>query len=1452
MNPTTLKNWLLRGELEKLENIVLEGRGARLLGEHSPDLRTRVFLKGLPNYLTKISQAHDTVTRGSLLETQRIITEEPKKKLAIAKDPSGIPLIHKAVYYDQPEIVSWLVHNYPITTQQKDKEGRTALHYCAACKNPGTVWDILIEGGCDASVCDKRGNPAAYYLEHSSDVELAETEKMSNRKFSTTKEGFDFKPSNIRIWIHNRDIKKLQQVLWEGHGGKLRCETSNNPRVKKFLEAVPFIMGTVKDIHAATVKNDLEGLKKKLEDPVSPVILCSKDANGLNVLHKKQKAAAFYKNRPSDVDLSNLVVVPEAPRVSGTSYPKNWDWRILEAAETITRGPKKSLSNNDVDSAFESIESPTKSSGEATEEGTKIETEKDDLPIEGDEGLPESASENVSENVKANEETEEKSSDDDVITGAKDEEETREETTENEVEEQPEETEESEIVEGTNNEPILTDHEERNDPSTGDSGVDDPTNEEDQVIVGEHEELPETELNEGSMILDPEVDNLLENGNMEQLAALVLNGEGRRLVGRQSNNPELQAFIDNVPAYMGKIHAVHMAAREGNLRDLQSALDRRKFAIARDGSSPHGATALHVAVVFGNTAVIRYLAGRFPETAHAIDLDGRTPLHYAATLADNGHYYNLLLHLGANPLVKDNLGNKADHYKVNQDDLSHKRLLRDFGASEKLAEEMLTDKVPGGDKYSARRDAKEPETLATLERCFRLLAGARRNSAARTPSNPGTLLGRCLKRPIFDRIKHRVTRMDHNLFDVIWPAFKKYGYPTAASKTSNSINSIMSIDDTTVDNNIVVVPDYESYVVFAELFDPIIRELHCLTASGDLPDHPPTRFFDINDSTGNNEGENYVDEMALSALENYDLDPSAKFVQAGTIECCRNLEDYTLPLTLTVNQLEDVERVLTSEFMSSEISLIMAEGSTEDEAGNYLTLSELLDQPCPLRAQLAATGLLLPITEFEIHDAKRLHGKHWHYGRGVYVAAAGDLAAWVNVQDHLRVISRTTDNRPGLIGKAYVKLAKLMRLLDQRLRFKRDVKFGFLSSRPYAIGNTLKFVLVIKFTELSKERDHLKHLCVVRGLGVCDTQRKDTFKLTNQQCLSITELQTLQDFSRAISNILLLEKELTMNNSLRIASMIADDNQLDIPIFRTEEGRYLASSLGDPLIKGLTEVANARPNDPVTYLATYLYNFASNNKSDNQRESNVLIIPERDNETLENPDNENGGDEDAGYPQSPDSDVPESTFSNPNRDEHGQSMIHFAAVRSYSKDGLYHLLQETQVNVGFRDEVYRTARDVAEQANIRENVEEIDRWVVYLAARGETEKLVELLLEGYDHILDALDGEMNIVEIATERNHEATVQFLQSIPNYVDQREEVHRAIRLADVAKVKELLNKNNGGGKLLAVGKNITGRCALHIAVLRENEEIVRMIAKTYPETLRIGDNVSDKYSFVRSTIQ
>lgn len=444
--------------------------------------------------------------------------------------------------------------------------------------------------------------------------------------------------------------------------------------------------------------------------------------------------------------------------------------------------------------------------------------------------------------------------------------------------------------------------------------------------------------------------------------------------------------------------------------------------------------------------------------------------------------------------------------------------------------------VPGGDTSSARRDITEPETLATLERCFRLLIGVKHGMTPKSAGNSATLIGRCLKRPVFDRIKHRVTRMDHNLFDVIWPALKKYGNSNSNSNASSAYShaSIMEEDETLS----IVAPDYESYIVFSEFFDPLIRDIHCVTASGDLPDHPSPRFFYNEDEDGE-ENPDTVDEVTVSAIEAYDLDPQAKYVQAAVMECCRNLENYTLPLTLTVNQLEEVEREITSELMSQEISGLMAEGSSEDEPGTYFTLNEILDQPSPIRAQLAASGLLLPITDFDIHDDRRLHGRHWPYGRGVYVASAGDLAAWVNVHDHLRIVCRTTDNRPGLIGRAYVRLAKLMVILDEKLKFKRDKKLGFLSARPHAIGNTLRFNVIIKFPELSKEYDHLKHLCVVRGLSIRETAKKDTVRIGNQQSLTITELQTLQDFSRAVLNVLTLEKELTINNSMKIASLLA-------------------------------------------------------------------------------------------------------------------------------------------------------------------------------------------------------------------------------------------------------------------------------------------------------------------------
>lgn len=137
-----------------------------------------------------------------------------------------------------------------------------------------------------------------------------------------------------------------------------------------------------------------------------------------------------------------------------------------------------------------------------------------------------------------------------------------------------------------------------------------------------------------------------------------------------------------------------------------------------------------------------------------------------------------------------------------------------------------------------------------------------------------------------------------------------------------------------------------------------------------------------------------------------------------------------------------------------------------------------------------------------------------------------------------------------------------------------------------------------------------------------------------------------------------------------------------------------------------------------------------------------------------------------------------------NRDEYGQSILHFAAARAQGRNSLFQLIHESGVNIGFRDEVYRTARDVAVQANIPANVREIDKYVLSLAARGneknyefeeiliqlllgETERLIELLLEGYDHLLDIEDDQdQNIIDIVSSRQQNRTLAFLRSIPAF--------------------------------------------------------------------------------------
>lgn len=79
--------------------------------------------------------------------------------------------------------------------------------------------------------------------------------------------------------------------------------------------------------------------------------------------------------------------------------------------------------------------------------------------------------------------------------------------------------------------------------------------------------------------------------------------------------------------------------------------------------------------------------------------------------------------------------------------------------------------------------------------------------------------------------------------------------------------------------------------------------------------------------------------------------------------------------------------------------------------------------------------------------------------------------------------------------------------------------------------------------------------------------------------------------------------------------------------------------------------------------------------------------------------------------------------------------MHFACARSHGKNALIQLIEESDTSITYRDELYRTARDVSLQANQPDNAKEIDRYVLGLAARGDLETIRKMVLDGYDHIM---------------------------------------------------------------------------------------------------------------------
>lgn len=193
--------------------------------------------------------------------------------------------------------------------------------------------------------------------------------------------------------------------------------------------------------------------------------------------------------------------------------------------------------------------------------------------------------------------------------------------------------------------------------------------------------------------------------------------------------------------------------------------------------------------------------------------------------------------------------------------------------------------------------------------------------------------------------------------------------------------------------------------------------------------------------------------------------------------------------------------------------------------------------------------------------------------RAVAIDADETWAIMINEEDHLRVQVL----RSGMqLGEAFDHIERMDDILEHRLDFAYNRRFGYLTACPTNIGTGLRVSVMLHLPALvlTGEIDKVKraardmHLAV-RGLfGEGSENLGDLFQVSNQTTLGKTEREILTDFEQTI-----VPQIIDYEQRAREALVSQRPNQLDDKIWRAWAVLTHARVLGsEELLKMLSHV----------------------------------------------------------------------------------------------------------------------------------------------------------------------------------------------------------------------------------------------------------------------------------------
>merc|ERR1739847_22040 len=286
--------------------------------------------------------------------------------------------------------------------------------------------------------------------------------------------------------------------------------------------------------------------------------------------------------------------------------------------------------------------------------------------------------------------------------------------------------------------------------------------------------------------------------------------------------------------------------------------------------------------------------------------------------------------------------------------------------------------------------------------------------------------------------------------------------------------------------------DWDSYKVFADVFDPLIQDYHGIAA-----DATHTSDMDHTKIKGN-------------------IDPTAP-VHSTRIRVGRSIDGFGLSPGIIKERRVGVEKLMSKAFANL----------TGDLAGTYYPLTGMNEQ---VRQQLVDDHFLFVSGDPNLKVAGM--ERDWPEGRGIFHNKDKTFLTWVNEEDRLRIISMQSG---GDVRGVFDRLARGIKAVGDSVKaesgkdFMLDPKYGYVHSCPTNLGTGMRASVHVDLPGYTKEglktlqaRCEELHLQPRGTRGESGGQTGVTYDISNKHRLGYSEVQLVQ---KMIDGVNTLHKE---------------------------------------------------------------------------------------------------------------------------------------------------------------------------------------------------------------------------------------------------------------------------------------------------------------------------------------